>query len=270
MNPSITKSGGDRASPGHWRNGGWAASCTLVLLLASPWIPGRLEAGTPDREALNVAPPGPGHASPTLAAVARAKGPTEARAFTRRLPQVRFADATLEEALEYLRLNIGCDPEPGFDLHVNIVQTDESSGAKFALDLTDLPFGEALRYCAEMAHFTVTYRDHAAIVHKPGHRPLIAEFESPLMSRAKAIVVPRVQFIGVTVAEAVELLRRQSVELDPLHRGINIVLTPGTQKAPDFTLNLALVPLSEVLCYVAVLTKLKLAASGNALVFSAE
>ncbi|MDB6139262.1 MAG: Peptidase BlaR1 [Verrucomicrobiaceae bacterium] len=207
-------------------------------------------------------------ATPEITAPSKSMGPAETRALTIRFPRVSFNDITLEEALEYLRTFRGCDPEPGTDSAVNIVIVDDPPLAKISLDLKDITFHETLRYCAELAGMAVTYRDHAALVHKLGHEPQIADLESPLMSRAKAIVLPEVHFYGATVAEAVTYFREKSAEVDPNHQGINMVLKPGTEKARPVSLDLRRIPLSEALCYVAALANVRLAMSDNAFVFS--
>ena len=207
-------------------------------------------------------------AAPAITAPSTPIGPTEVRALTVRFPQVSFNNATLDEAVECLRTTRGCDPEPGTDSHVNIVIIDDAPDARISLDLKDITLHASLHYCAELAGMTVTYRDHAALVHLPRHKPQIGDLDSPLMNRAKAMVLPHVIFHGATVKEAVTHLREKSLESDPGHQGINIVLEPGSESVRPIALNLRRIPLSEVLCYVAAMTNVRLAISDNAFVFS--
>lgn len=95
-----------------------------------------------------------------------------------------------------------------------------------------------------------------------------AATESPVMARAKAIVLPRVEFSGATLTEAVDFFRAKSRDLDPQHQGLNIILKPGTDKGQKITLSLSSVPLSEAMNYVTMLAEVKMEADAHSLVLS--
>ncbi|MBN8421864.1 MAG: M56 family metallopeptidase [Verrucomicrobia bacterium] len=79
---------------------------------------------------------------------------------------------------------------------------------------------------------------------------------SPLVAKAAAIILPTVQFREATLPEALEFLKTKSVDLDPEHKGLNLVLPePDRDKGVLITLDLTDVPFSEALKYVASLSK---------------
>ncbi|MGB8166766.1 MAG: M56 family metallopeptidase, partial [Chthoniobacteraceae bacterium] len=87
-----------------------------------------------------------------------------------------------------------------------------------------------------------------------------------VMEKAGKIILPKVEFRSASIHEAIDFLKKKSVELDPEHKGVNIVL-----KEPEFgyvgvTLNLANVPLIEAVKYVADLTGLKISTEPFAII----
>jgi len=83
-------------------------------------------------------------------------------------PTIQFQDATLEEAVEYLRISQGCldtGDEPlnyaplNFVLHLR----EGIKRPPVSLDLRDIPISEALRYCAEISNARLRY-DTAAVM----------------------------------------------------------------------------------------------------------
>jgi hypothetical protein len=83
------------------------------------------------------------------------------------LPSCSFMDATLEEALEYLRISRGCLDmgDATTFLPISIVQ-ERLTPEKVAitLDLKDVPLGDALRYVAELSGCELRYEAHAVVV----------------------------------------------------------------------------------------------------------
>ncbi len=72
--------------------------------------------------------------------------------------------------------------------------------------------------------------------------------------KAKQLVLPRVQFKNAKLSEAVEYLRRKSVEIDPAKNGLNILLRASDKGDPEITLDVSDVRFSEALGYVAQLS----------------
>jgi len=85
------------------------------------------------------------------------------------VPQVQFSGATIEEALEYLRIksrdldDLETDPSKK---GVNIIlrQGDAPATAAITLDLKDVPLEEALRYVTELAQMKVKVEPFAVLV----------------------------------------------------------------------------------------------------------
>ncbi|MES2571814.1 MAG: DUF4974 domain-containing protein, partial [Verrucomicrobiota bacterium] len=67
-----------------------------------------------------------------------------------------------------------------------------------------------------------------------------------------SITIPRLEFKETSLREALEFLRRKSVELDPAHRGVHFVLKDVLGQLDDLkvTINLTNVPLEIALSYV--------------------
>jgi hypothetical protein len=90
---------------------------------------------------------------------------------------------------------------------------------------------------------------------------------SPLIARAEAIIIPKIQFQGASVSEALEVLRIKAREFDPTKKGVNILINEADiPQNAQITLALGNIPLIEALRYVAELSNLKMKAGENAFV----
>ena len=84
-------------------------------------------------------------------------------------PTVQFQGATLEEAIEYLRVksrDLDKFTDPAGTKGVNIIlrSGDAPSNASISLDLKDVPMSEALRYVTELAQMKYKVEAHAVLV----------------------------------------------------------------------------------------------------------
>jgi len=98
-------------------------------------------------------------------------------------PTVQFRDATLEEAIEYLRVksrDLDTDPA-GKGFSVILRTGDTPSNAKITLDLKDVPMSEALRYVTELAGMKYKVEPHAVLI-----VPL-SEDASPMVTRTYSV-----------------------------------------------------------------------------------
>ncbi|MFZ2277395.1 MAG: M56 family metallopeptidase [Prosthecobacter sp.] len=78
---------------------------------------------------------------------------------------------------------------------------------------------------------------------------------SKLRDKAREIILTKVKFSDTTLLQAVEYLQAKSIELDPEHKGLNLVIEkPDYEKGPRITLDLTNIPLYEALSYVASLS----------------
>jgi beta-lactamase regulating signal transducer with metallopeptidase domain len=125
------------------------------------------------------------------------------------LPRVRFQDATLEEALDFLRVQAkNLDPA---NEGVNIVLVDPATGnERITMDVTEIALSEALKYVAEVAARSVGYEEHAVRIIKPG-------LEDALLTRTYQL--PKA--VMSEVAEAEEWLKKRDV---PFPDGASAVL----------------------------------------------
>jgi len=193
------------------------------------------------------------------------------------LPRVQFSEATLSEALEFLRIK-----SRDFDTHesepgkrgVNIVlKAPQSAQARISLDLKDVPLQEALKYTAELANLGYWIEGSAVVfvaeskttdIHRESTEPLGKAVEG-----IKGVILPNVQFSGASLDEAVEFLRiklrqgTREMELPP----INLILKPGGDKA-TITLDLKEVPLWEALKYTAELANHTLSADDHSIILT--
>ena len=89
-----------------------------------------------------------------MTAKSDAKATVTTRASKIILPNVEFRDATLVEAIEFIRAKSReHDPDKK---GVNILIKGDGSGAKITLSLKNVPVSEALRYCAELSDHKLT------------------------------------------------------------------------------------------------------------------
>lgn len=80
------------------------------------------------------------------------------------IPQIHLKNATLEEAVEFLR-TLNRDVENGPPEIPNIIiKPGASSGTKISLRLKEVPLIEALRYIAELSNHTLQWDDHSFIL----------------------------------------------------------------------------------------------------------
>ena len=84
-------------------------------------------------------------------------------------PTVQFQGATIDEAIEYLRVksrDLDTFTDAGAVKGVNIIlrQGEAPSNASISLDLKDVPMSEALRYVTELAQMKYKVEAHAVLV----------------------------------------------------------------------------------------------------------
>ncbi|WP_395749421.1 hypothetical protein [Prosthecobacter sp.] len=85
------------------------------------------------------------------------------------LPSVHFEGATIEEAIEYLRVktrDLDAFAETSGSRGVNLIMRngDAPSNASISLDLKEVPLGEALRYVTELAQMKYKVEEHAVLI----------------------------------------------------------------------------------------------------------
>lgn len=168
------------------------------------------------------------------------------------LPSVQFQDATIEEAIEYLRVSRACldaDNHSSARTALNYVLklSPNDKRPKISLDVKDISLSEALRYCTEIAGASARYDRFAVMITDDDAAPAV-----PLVVNAPAssLILPQVALSGATLQEAVDFIRMKSRELDPAHQGLSIAIHPGAP-ASSIDLDLKQIPAGEVLRYIA-------------------
>jgi beta-lactamase regulating signal transducer with metallopeptidase domain len=80
------------------------------------------------------------------------------------LPQVKFRDASLQQAVEYLQAKaIELDPQHA-GLNLVIEKPDLDKGTLITLDLTNVPVSEALSYLASLSNRVMRYEAQATVI----------------------------------------------------------------------------------------------------------
>lgn len=207
-------------------------------------------------------------------------------------PSAQFADATVEEAVEFLRIPIGCINFPAPARRpVNLVTKLPArlSGAPIiSMDLRNVSLLEILSYIAEIAGLKVRVGETALILEEAsavgaagtaksaGHSQAKSPLKplSKMEERASMSIMPRVDFAEATVQECVEFLHatwanRRNTDGDSLAVAV-VLATPKGMALPKITLYLTDAPLREVLGYLAELAGLSLRSEDKGFVLEAR
>jgi hypothetical protein len=195
------------------------------------------------------------------------------------LPTVAFENATLEEAVEYLRLKCReADPNKnptarGFNFV--LLTTSEKP---LTLQLRSVPAAEAVRLITELAGLSYIVEPNAIVIGSKGFQmrnppsKLIAVHGQEAVWQR--VILPTVQFEKATIEEAAEYLSdsiRHACDPADGRPAFNIVLKPNPDLAGrQFSIDLKNTPTSDVLRYFAELSGLKLRYDREAIVLSPE
>lgn len=187
------------------------------------------------------------------------------------IPSVQFQGASVEEAIEYLRVKtreLSPGPKaPGVSIIYR--QGNPPSKAAISMDLKDVPLGEALRYVVELASLKMIIQPYAVLI-GPADDPVFAKSAAGppsldpfdklgvIPAPGSKIIIPSVEFRDATLTECIDYIRIKSRDLDPDKKGVNIIVKTGGDASARITLSLKDVPLSEALRYCAELANHKL------------
>ena len=177
------------------------------------------------------------------------------------LPQVAFTDATVDQAVSYLRAKSrDHDKSTTEPKGVTIIlRADDKPARSITLDRQDVSLWEALHYVAELAGMEMRVEPFAVVLAPAGMHLSAATTSGP----AHPIILSMVDFKGATLDEALQFIRMKARELDPAKKGVNIVKKPGGPDGAKITISLRNVPINEALHYVASLSGHQLVIEGN-------
>lgn len=179
------------------------------------------------------------------------------------LPRVHFTGATLDEAIEFLRVK---NRQLGADGGIDIAVAAPGPTAKLNLDLTKVSLDEALWHVADLSGLELQYSGNAAILNRPGRNSIRAGLQpggetAPVAAKARAIVPAKMNFRTAEMVTVVSFIRDST-----RGQGINIVLDEsGPAARKTLTFSSQDISLLDLLHRVAVLADCTLTAEGNIL-----
>ncbi len=184
------------------------------------------------------------------------------------LAKLTFSNATMDEAVDYLRAkSIELDPAKK---GLNFVLRNPTK-AKISLNMSDVTMDMAVDLIGQMAGMEVTTVPATLtyVIQPKGAKRAVPPEPGPEAPKALQLILKRVTFAKATVTEAAAFLHDKSIELDPAKKGINIVVVGvDPKKEPKLTLDLRDIPLSFALQQIAELSGLELKGNGKGMTLS--
>ena len=188
---------------------------------------------------------------------------TAAAKLTRKLqaiviPRLDFRDATVAEAVEFLKKKSAeldtAEPDPakrGVNFVLNLGAAPEAAPQRLTLSLSNIPLLEALKYVTGLASLKFKVERSAVVIvpvgakTKPAAAPLVQGapdartriLQEKVTHKLNAIIIPRLEFRDATLREAIDFLKKKTADLDtaepePARRGVSVVLRlPATAGA---------------------------------------
>jgi|GEM_PF-1048434 len=199
-------------------------------------------------------------------APAPVQGPAEKAAASIMIPKMEFREATIEEAVAFLRKKSHDLSADGREINIVLKLPKGGEEGRITLDLTNIPLIEAVRYVAGLSNLNLHVQPNAlvlgdlAVAETPPAAPSAAE------AKADSIIIPRLEFREATPGEAVDFLRKKSRQLDHDKQGVNVVLDLPSSSDARIALSLSNVSLSEALKYVAALADLEIFSEPQAII----
>jgi beta-lactamase regulating signal transducer with metallopeptidase domain len=199
------------------------------------------------------------------------------------IPRVKFENATLKQAVQYLvkksvELDITTKDPAQRGVNIMLKSPSGTNGTTLSLDLSQISLGNVLKSIAELQGMHLQVEKTSVLLTSP---QLLedeqAQTPSAILSSpgkvmvekkpaAAEILLPSVQFQDATLEEAVEYVRIKSQQLDPAKQGLNILVKPGANAQARITLELKNVPAYEALRYTAELAGCRLVIDGKVMV----
>lgn len=192
------------------------------------------------------------------------------------IPVINFEDATLEDAVDFLRLRsreLDKTTEDPAEKGVNfVIKTTAPQAKTVTLALSDVSLRKAIENVAEAAELTMVVGPFAVTLMPREDAEQLEKREKLLQSNAmkaaSGIIIPIVDMENTTLQEAVDFLNLRAAEIAKDGEAPKIELGKlENQEAKIGELRLRNLPLSEVLMYVAEATKAPLLADDEVIRF---
>lgn len=188
------------------------------------------------------------------------------------IPLVSFNDASLDEAIDFLRTQsreLDTTTEVPALKGVNfVVRQGKAEPKRLTMELRNLPLRKVIELVAEAAGLTMTVNQFSVAL-MPAENPEEAKFlPSKAMKAAEKVIIRAVDIEDSSLAEAVELLNGEAKEA--AKGGKVPVIEVGDEGVGEVRvqeLHLKNVPLSEAVKYLAEMTKATLSADDGVIRF---
>jgi bla regulator protein BlaR1 len=188
------------------------------------------------------------------------------------LPAISFNDTSLEEAIDFLRLRskeLDTTTEVAALKGVNlVVRRAKTEPGRLTMELRNVTLRKAIENVAEAAGLTMTVSQFSVALLPREDAGASKLAQSKAMKAAEKIIIPELDLPDASLREAIDLLNRQAKQLAA--EGKAPTLEPGDEeigKARITELHLRNLPLSEVVKYVAEMTKATLSADDEVIRF---
>ncbi len=204
------------------------------------------------------------------------KSPIQAKLDAIIFPKVQFSEATLEEALAFLRaksrLLDASEPNEAKRGVNFILQGAPASTALISMDLKNVPLSQVVKYTADLADLEYRIEENA-VVFLSRSKDAAVKPATPIQGKAvelaKKHILPQVHFSGATLEEAVEFLRANHRDREEAPTPwINFILKPGGNPKTQITLDLKDVSLWEAVRYIAELSNHTLSADDHSIILT--
>lgn len=178
------------------------------------------------------------------------------------LPRVEFTEVTLIDAVTQLNASAE-EAAKGQPVPKVVLDGSGDPGAKVReLMIRNVPLSVAVRYCAEQTKHKVVAKEGELRITKdaapPAGAPVVVEEAADkakpagkALEAAHKIIIPRIDFLSVTLQEAVDFLNLRAKELSKDEPFFPVVIDPAVDatKVINSELRLRNVPLSVALKY---------------------
>jgi hypothetical protein len=168
---------------------------------------------------------------------------------------IEFNNATLSAALDYLKKQAAKASngavQPSF-----VIEPGVNPDTPVSLQLSHVPFTEALRYIGDMIHadfiieqYAIRVKPKSGVSAGPAIKSDVAA-TGKVQASLKSLMIPTVEFNDAKLNSALDYLKKQATSASKGELQPSFVIEPGVNPEAPVTLHLSNVPFTEVLRYV--------------------